>query len=70
MTEDLPAHKGWGHSSWKNAVDLAKVSNVNQLILFHFNPKYCDKTVSNIEKNAQKEFKNAIAAKQQLKIEF
>jgi len=68
--DDLSKHKGWGHSSWKDAVELAEISNVNQLILFHFNPEYCDETVRNIEKNAQKEFKNTIAAKQQLKIEF
>ena len=35
--EDLPKYVGWGHSSWKNAVDVAIQSNVQKLILFHYN---------------------------------
>ena len=68
--EDLLNHRGWGHSSWQDAVNLAQISGVDKLILYHFSPKYCDDTVSNIEINAQKQFKNTVAAKQQMKIEF
>ena len=68
--KDLSKHIGWGHSSWKDAVDVAKTSNVKQLILYHFSPEYSDEVVSNIEVKAQKEFTNTIAAKQQMKIEF
>jgi len=68
--EDLSNHKGWGHSSWEDAVKLAKKSDANQLILYHFSPEYSDKIVSNIEMKAQRQFKNTIAAKQKMKIEF
>ena len=68
--EDLPKHKGWGHSSWENAVELAKVANVNKLILFHFNPEYSDETVSRIEQKAKKNFTNTVAAKQGMKVNF
>ena len=70
MVEDLKNHKGWGHSSWKNAVDLAKKSKIDQLILFHFSPEYNDKTITEMEKQAKQHFSNSIAAKQGMKISF
>ena len=42
---DLPNHLGWGHSSWANAVDVAKIANVNKLVLFHYSPEYDDDTI-------------------------
>ncbi len=68
--EDLATHKGWGHSSWKTTVDLAKAANINQAILYHFNPLYSDKELLKIESQAQNIFENTIAAKQGLKINF
>ena len=68
--EDLPKYVGWGHSSWKNAVDVATQSNVEKLILFHYNPEYSDEKVLKMELNAQIDFTNTIAAKQGLKINF
>ena len=70
LTEDLEEHKGWGHSSWKNAVDVAVQSNIEKLILFHFSPDYNDQTVMRMEKEAQKSFTNVVAAKQGMKIQF
>ena len=70
LVEDLEEHKGWGHSSWKNAVDVAVQSNIEKLILFHFSPDYNDETVTRMEKEAQKSFTNVVAAKQGMKIQF
>jgi len=67
---DLDKYKGWGHSSWKQAVDVAIKSHIKQLILFHFCPDYNDSQVSENEKNAQSKFVNTLAAKQGLKLEF
>ena len=47
--EQLKEHKGWGHSSWAQAVSMAKESNAKQLILFHHNPIYSDSKLNNIE---------------------
>jgi len=68
--EDLLNHVGWGHSSWKNAVDVAKIANVKKLILFHFSPEYNDEKISKIESKAKQSFENTIASKQGLKIEL
>ena len=66
--EDLPKFKGWGHSSWKEAVDIAKSSNSKQLILFHHSPTYSDDIINNSTKEAKTSFNNVIAAKQGLEI--
>ena len=66
--EDLSLHKGWGHSTWKHAVDVAKSSNSKQLVLFHHNPIYEDSKLDAIESIAQENFKETISAKQGLVI--
>tara|TARA_B110000116_G_scaffold268885_1_gene283764 strand:- start:1190 stop:2017 length:828 start_codon:yes stop_codon:yes gene_type:complete len=68
--EDLDLHAGWGHSSWKNAVDVAIQSNSKKLILFHHSPDYDDQQISNIEKKAQMNFSDVISARQDLEIEI
>ena len=64
--EDLSFYKGWGHSSWKQCVDVAITARVKQLCLFHFSPNYDDEKIKEIENNAQKKFMNTIAVHQGL----
>ena len=66
--EDLINHKGWGHSSWQQAVDIAIDSKSKKLILFHHNPIYDDDFLAEIEIKAQKKLNGTIAAKQGLVI--
>ena len=68
--EDLAKHKGWGHSSWETTINLAKKVNVNKAILYHYNPLYSDDKLLEIEKKAKKAFKNSIASKQGMRIDF
>ena len=68
--EDLEKFKGWGHSSYGEAIDVANKANVKTLVLFHYSPNYNDDEVYRIEKEAKKTFKNNIASKQGLKINF
>ena len=46
--EDLHLYKGWGHSSWKEAVDVATKSNSKKLVLFHHDPSHDDKAMDEI----------------------
>ena len=62
--EDLKNHKGWGHSSWEQAVEMAQKSNSKQLALYHYNPDYNDEKIQLIEKEAKQKFKQTIAPKQ------
>ena len=66
--DDLINHKGWGHSSFEEAVDMAKKTNSKQLVLFHHNPFYDDEQLEKIESMAKKGFQNTISAKQGLVI--
>ena len=62
--KELPNHKGWGHSSWQQAIGVAKKANAKQLILYHHDPYRSDDALSKIEKEAQLIFPNTVAAKQ------
>ena len=68
--EDLETHSGWGHSSWKEAVDVAIQSNSKKLVLFHHSPDYDDNQIRDIEKKAQMNFPNVVSAKQCMEIEI
>ncbi len=67
---DLINHKGWGHSSWKQAVDVMLTSHAKKLVLFHYSPDYNDNQVWEIEKNAKAKFPNTISSFQGLALDF
>ena len=68
--EELPAHKGWGHSSWQQCVAVSQQANVKQLVLYHHSPANDDEAVREIEKDAQAVFPNTIAARQGMEIKL
>jgi len=62
--------KGWGHSTWQEAVRVAKAAKVKHLFLFHHDPMNDDKKMAAIERAAKKAFPNCIAAREGLSFEF
>ena len=68
--EQLEAHKGWGHSSWQQCVEVANRANVKKLILFHHSPTNDDDAIRKIEEEAQIIRPNTIAARQGLEIQI
>ena len=46
--EEYPNFKGWGHSTWQEAVKIAKAANVKQTFLFHHDPSHNDKKMDEI----------------------
>ena len=40
--EEYAKHRGWGHSTFDDAVDLAVAAGVEQLVLFHHRPERSD----------------------------
>ena len=65
---ELSQYKGWGHSSWEQAVEVAKLSNTKKLILFHHDPFRSDDELDQIEKKAQQIFPDTTVARQGLEI--
>ena len=65
---DLPNFKNWGHSSWEEAVGVAKAADAKQLVLYHHSPFYDDKQIDQIEIDAKKAFSQTVAARESLTI--
>jgi len=59
-----PSRRGWGHSSWESAVDLAQRAGAHQLALFHHDPQREDSGVEQIERQAVARFSGSIAARE------
>ena len=54
--------KGWGHSSWKEGVDIAREANAKTLVLFHHDPDSTDRMVDGILRDARENFDSVFAA--------
>jgi ribonuclease BN (tRNA processing enzyme) len=52
--DELELYRGWGHSSYAEAVDLALEAGVQQLVLFHHRPEHDDGTMDELARSAQK----------------
>ena len=55
--EELEEHRGWGHSTWAEAVGLAADAGVKRLVLFHHEPEHDDKKLDELLAAARGEAK-------------
>lgn len=62
------SRKGWGHSTMREGVKIAKEANVEKLILFHHDPSHNDEFIKKIESDALKLFPKVIAAYEGLEV--
>ena len=53
---------GWGHSTWQEAVRLAKASKVKKLFIYHHNPENDDKVMDSIQKKCLQINENYLVA--------
>jgi phosphoribosyl 1,2-cyclic phosphodiesterase len=67
--EEMPAHVGWGHSSWEQGIELANAAGVERLCLFHHDPDHDDDFMDEISKKATAKRPGTIVAREGLKIE-
>jgi len=68
--DELKEKKGWGHSSWEQAVEVAEQAGVKQLALFHHDPEHNDSFILNMEKECQRRFPDAFFAREGTVIEI
>ena len=66
--EELLEHIGWGHSSWKQAIEVGNDAGARQIALYHFDPSYEDTTIEAMVDNAKRYHPNVIAAKEGLEL--
>ncbi len=60
--------KGWGHSTWQEAVKAARAAQVKTLVIFHHDPLHKDEFLDRVGEDVKQEFPNAIMAVEGLEI--
>lgn len=55
--EELPQHRGWGHSDWRQCAEFAAANDVGGLWLFHHKPGRTDEELVRIRSDAQRVFR-------------
>lgn len=68
--EELLTKRGWGHSSWAQALEVAKRADVKLLALTHHDPEHNDTFLREVEKQCQSIFPSCFLAREKLQIEF
>jgi phosphoribosyl 1,2-cyclic phosphodiesterase len=61
---EYPFYKGWGHSTWQEALKLGEKAEVGQVIIFHHDPSRDDDAAEAIEAKAKKISPNSIIARE------
>lgn len=65
---ELESYRGWGHSSFNQAMEVAKRAGVKKLALTHHDPDHDDTFLSKIELECQKIFPNCVFARENMEI--
>ena len=60
---------GWGHSTWQEAVKMAKAANVKTLVIYHHDPSHNDDFLDDVGEQAAAEYPGAIMAREGMVID-
>ncbi len=60
--DEADTHRGWGHSTWEDAVAAALLSGANRLILTSLDPRRTDEEVDVLVHTARRDFHSTEAA--------
>jgi phosphoribosyl 1,2-cyclic phosphodiesterase len=66
--EELQKRRGWGHSSFDQAMQVAEMAGVKRLAMTHHDPEHDDEFLERIEKLCQERFPNAVLAREGMEI--
>lgn len=61
---------GWGHSTWQEAVKVAKAANVKRLVIFHHDPLHNDDFLDQVGEQVAQRFPNSLMAREGLSIQL
>ena len=68
--EELRGKRGWGHSTWEQAVRVAESAGAKRLALFHHDPEHTDSFLLKVEKECQERFPDAFLARESFQIQI
>jgi len=66
--EELQKRRGFGHSSFDQAMQVAEMAGVERLALTHHDPEHDDDFLDRIEKLCQERFPNTVLARERMEI--
>ncbi|MGD8306507.1 MAG: MBL fold metallo-hydrolase [Ignavibacteria bacterium] len=69
-SEELKRKRGWGHSSFYQAIEVAERANVKMLVITHHDPDHDDEFLIRMERQCQDRFKDCVLAKEKMEIEL
>ncbi|MEM1169201.1 MAG: MBL fold metallo-hydrolase [Cyanobacteria bacterium P01_H01_bin.35] len=61
---------GWGHSTWQEAVKIAKAAQVKKLVIFHHDPLHNDEFLDKVGEQVAEKFPNSLMAREGLSIQL
>lgn len=69
LPEEYTAHKqGWGHSHWREAVNVVMESGAKELILYHHDPDHTDACIDAVVAQAREYYPKVRAASEGMEI--
>ncbi len=66
--DELATHRGWGHSSYDQAMQFAELAGVKRLVLTHHDPEHDDEFLLRMEKLCQARFPNCLLAREGMEL--
>lgn len=71
LPEEYEANKrGWGHSHWREAVNIVMESGAKELILFHHDPDHADDCIDRVVSTAREYYPRVRAASEGMEIKL
>jgi phosphoribosyl 1,2-cyclic phosphodiesterase len=67
-TAELKSRRGWGHSSYEQALQVAEMAGVKMLAITHHDPDHDDEFLRQMEQECQRRFPHCILAREQMEI--
>ena len=68
--EELRTRKGWGHSSYDQAISVAEQSGAKQLVITHHDPNHDDNFLRRMEKLCRERFQDCVFAREKMEFEI
>ena len=68
--EQYAERRGWGHSTWYAAVQLAVTAGVGTLVLFHHHPEHTDDELTRVLEVTRGEFPSTEIAREGLELDL
>lgn len=66
--EEYPSYRGWGHSTWQEALRLADRAGVGRVILFHHDPGHDDAFMDRVAEAAERQRPGTLVAREGLEL--